>query len=86
MAKGFAQKEGIDFTKIFSPVSTKDAFRIIMAMVAHLDMELHKMDVKTTFVNGELDEEIYMVQPEGYIQPGKEYLVCKLNKSIYELK
>lgn len=58
VAKGFTQQEGIDFNETFSPVSTKDAFRIIMAPVAHFDMELHQMDVKTAFLNGDLEEEI----------------------------
>lgn len=86
VAKGFTQKEGIDFNETFSPVSTKDSFRIIMALVAHYDMELHQMDVKTAFLNGELEEIIYMKQPEGFVQTGKEEYVCKLKKSIYGLK
>ena len=60
MAKGFTQKEGIDYKDTFSPVSKKDSLRIIMALVAHFDLELHQMDVKTTFLNGNLDEDIYM--------------------------
>ncbi|RVW73385.1 Retrovirus-related Pol polyprotein from transposon TNT 1-94 [Vitis vinifera] len=60
VAKGFTQKEGIDFKETFSPVSTKDSFRIIMALVAHYDLELHQMDVKTAFLNGDIDETIYM--------------------------
>ncbi|RVW74320.1 Retrovirus-related Pol polyprotein from transposon TNT 1-94 [Vitis vinifera] len=60
IAKGFTQKEGIDFKETFSPVSTKDSFRIIMALVAHYDLELHQMDVKTAFLNGDIDETIYM--------------------------
>ena len=66
MAKGFTQKEGIDYKDTFSPVSKKDSLRIIMALVAHFDLELHQMDVKTTFLNGNLDEDIYMEQPEGF--------------------
>ena len=60
MAKGFTQKKGVDFKEIFSLVSTKDSFRIIMALVAHFDLELHQMDVKTTFLNGDLSETMYM--------------------------
>ena len=61
VAKGFTQKERIDFKETFSPVSTKDSFRTIMALVAHFDLELHQMDVKTAFLNGDIDETIYMV-------------------------
>ena len=61
MAKGFTQKEGIDYKETFSLVSSKDSFRIIMALVAHFDLELHQMDVKITFLNGDIDETVYMV-------------------------
>ena len=71
MAKDFTQREGIDYNKIFSPVSCKDSFRIIMALVAHYDLELHQMDVKTAFLNGDFDENVYMVQPKGFIIKGK---------------
>ncbi|KAI5324142.1 hypothetical protein L3X38_033215 [Prunus dulcis] len=86
VAKGFTQKEGIGYKETFSPVSTKDAFRIVMALIAQYDLFLHQMDVKTAFLNGRLDEEIYMVQYEGFIKDGEEHLVCKLKKSIYGLK
>jgi len=58
VAKGFTQREGIDFTKIFSPVSSKDSFRTIMTLVAHFDLELYQMDVKTVFLNDDIDETI----------------------------
>ena len=86
VAKGFTQKEGIDFTETFSPVSSEDSFRIIMALTAHFDLELHQMDVKTAFLNGDLWETFYMKQPEGFEEHGKEHLVCELKKSIYGLK
>ena len=66
VAKGFTQNEGIDYNETFSPVSTKDSFRIVMALVAHFDMELHEMDVKTAFLTGDLNEIIFMAQPEGF--------------------
>ncbi|CAD5168045.1 unnamed protein product, partial [Musa acuminata subsp. malaccensis] len=72
VAKGFSQKEGIDYNETFSPISKKDSLRIVMALIAHYDLELHQMDVKTSFLNGDLDEEIYMEQPEGFIEKGKE--------------
>ena len=86
VAKGFTQKEGIDYNETFSPVSKKDSFRIIMALVAHFNLELHQMDVKTAFLNGDLEEEVYMKQPEGFFSNEGENLVCKLKKSIYGLK
>uniref|UniRef100_A0A6N2L229 Retrovirus-related Pol polyprotein from transposon TNT 1-94 n=1 Tax=Salix viminalis TaxID=40686 RepID=A0A6N2L229_SALVM len=86
VAKGFTQKDGIDYTETFSPVSKKDSLRIVLALVAHYDLELHQMDVKTAFLNGELEEEIYMDQPEGFVATGTENLVCRLRKSIYRLK
>jgi transposase InsO family protein len=86
VAKGFTQKEGIDYKETFSPVSSKDSFRIIMALVAHFDLELHQMDVKTAFLNGDIDETIYMVQPENFVSDDAKQMVCKLKKSIYGLK
>ncbi|KAJ9561683.1 hypothetical protein OSB04_006843 [Centaurea solstitialis] len=86
VAKGYTQKEGIDYQETFSPVSRKDSLRIVMALISHFDLELHQMDVKTTFLNGDLHENVYMTQPEGFISKGQEHLVCKLKKSIYGLK
>ena len=86
VAKGFTQKEGIDYIETFSLVSSKDSFRIIMALTAHFDLELHQMDVKTAFLNGDIDETIYMVQPENFVFGDPKKMVCKLKKSIYGLK
>jgi len=57
-----------------------------MALVVQYDLELHQMDVKTAFLNGNLEEEVYMDKPEGFAIKGKDYMVCKLKKSIYGLK
>uniref|UniRef100_A0ACD5WQX7 Uncharacterized protein n=1 Tax=Avena sativa TaxID=4498 RepID=A0ACD5WQX7_AVESA len=86
VAKGFTQREGVDYNETFSPVSCKDSFRIIMALVAHFDLELHQMDVKTAFLNGVLEENVYMKQPKGFFMEGKEHMGCLLKKSIYGLK
>ena len=81
VAKGFTQKGCIDYKETCSPVSNKDFLRIIMALVAHYDLELHQMDVKTSFLNENLEEEVYMDQPEGFSMKGKEHMVYKLKKS-----
>ncbi|KAL4388039.1 hypothetical protein GQ457_09G022720 [Hibiscus cannabinus] len=86
VAKGFTQREGINYTETFSPVSKKDSLRIVLALVAQFDLELQQMDVKTAFLNGDLEEEVYMKQPEGFSSSDGENLVCKLKKSIYGLK
>ena len=86
VAKGFTQREGVDFVETFSPVSKFTSIRIISALMAYYDLELHQMDVKIAFLNGHLEEEIYMLQPEGFGEKGKENMVCKLNISIYGLK
>ena len=67
-------------------MSSKYSVRIIMAITTHFDLELHKMDVRTTFLNRDLVEDIYMSQPIGFEEVGKENMVCKLQKSIYGLK
>ncbi|KAL4340454.1 hypothetical protein GQ457_08G012720 [Hibiscus cannabinus] len=86
VAKGFTQREGIDYTETFSHVSKKDSLRIVLALVTQFDLELQQMDVKTAFLNGDLEEEVYMKQPEGFSSSDGENLVCKLKKSIYGLK
>ena len=78
MTKDFTQREGIYYNEIFSPVSCKDSFRIIMALVAYYDLELHQMDVKMVFLNGDLEENVYMAQPKGFVVEGKERMGCRL--------
>ena len=86
VAKGYAQTEGVDYQETFAPVAKFSAIRALLAMAAHFDLELHQMDVRTAFLNGDLDHDIYMTQPEGFTVPGQEHLVCKLQKSLYGLK
>ena len=74
VVKGFAQKEGIDFTEIFSLVVKMSSIRVILGLIAALDLECEQLDVKTTFLHGELKEEIYIEQLEGFIEKGKEGL------------
>ena len=77
---------GIDHTDIYSPVVKHTSVRTLLGLVASNDYELEQLDVTTTFVNGELEKEIFMQQPEGFVVPGKEDYVCKLKKSLYGLK
>ena len=86
VAKGYTQKEGIDYEETFSPVAMLKSIRILLSIAAYFDYEIWQMDVKTAFLNGSLDECIYMKQPEGFITNGQEHLLCKLNRSIYGLK
>ncbi|GJU97516.1 retrovirus-related pol polyprotein from transposon TNT 1-94 [Tanacetum coccineum] len=86
VVKGYAQKEGINFNEIFSPVVRMTTIRVVLALCATYDLHLEQLDVKTVSRQGNLKEEIYMLQPEGFKQKGKENLVCRLNKSLYGLK
>ena len=86
VAKGYAQKYGIDYDEIFSPVVRFSSTRFLLAFAVQHDLLIHQMDVKIAFLNGKLNEEIYMKQPEGYVKPGEEHLVCKIEKSLYGLK
>lgn len=86
VAKGYSQKYGIDYDETFSPVVRFSSIRALLAFAVKNGMFIHQMDVVTAFLNGKLDQELYMEQPEGYVKPGEEHLVCKLNKSLYGLK
>jgi hypothetical protein len=86
VVKGFGQKKGIDFGEIFSPVVKMSSIRVILSLAASLSLEIDQFDVKTAFLHGNLEEEIYMEQPDGFKAKGKESLVCRLKKSLYGLK
>ncbi|KAF2359941.1 Reverse transcriptase RNA-dependent DNA polymerase [Trinorchestia longiramus] len=86
VAQGYAQKFGVDFDESFSPVVRFESVRAVLALAAKHNLQLHHMDVATAFLNGELSEEIYLTQPEGFVSEGNENLVCRLNKSQYGLK
>jgi len=86
VVKGYAQKKGIDFNEIFSPVVRLTTIRVVMSMCITFDIHLEQLDVKTTFFHRELEDEIYMLQLKGFEEKGKENLVCRLNKSLYGLK
>jgi len=86
VVKGFSQRKGVDFEEIFSPFVKMSSIRAVLGLTTSLDLEIEQMDVKTTFLHGDLDKEIYMEQPEGFVAKGKEGYVCKLKKSLYGLK
>nr|GEU41282.1 hypothetical protein [Tanacetum cinerariifolium] len=86
VAKGFTQTYGVDYEETFSPVVDIRAIRILIAIAVFYDYEKWKIDDKTAFLNGYLDEDIYMVQPEGFIYPKHPRKICKLQRSIYGLK
>ncbi|KAG8485491.1 hypothetical protein CXB51_021304 [Gossypium anomalum] len=86
VAKGYSQVPGVDFTDVVSPVVKHSSIRALLGIVAMHDLELEQLDVKTAFLHGELEEDIYMQQPEGFTVSEKEDYVCLLKKSLYGLK
>lgn len=86
VAKGFSQKPGVDYNETFSPVVRHSSLRLLFALSLKLDLEITHLDVKTAFLNGYLQEIVYMEQPECFVTKGNESKVCKLNRAIYGLK
>ena len=86
MAQGFTQKFGSDYNETFCPIVRLESVRTLIALSVQYGLKLHQVDVTTAFLNGELEEEVFMRQPEGFVTPGKEQFVCRLKKSIYGLK
>ena len=78
VAKGYSQKEGINFSEVFSPIVRHTSIRTLLSIVADQDLELEQMDVKIVFLHGHLEESIYMEQPSGFQEPGVEGKVCLL--------
>ncbi|GJS63043.1 putative ribonuclease H-like domain-containing protein [Tanacetum coccineum] len=86
VARGYRQEEGIDFEESFAPVARLEAIRIFLAFAAHMNMVVYQMDVKTAFLNGNLREEVYVSQPDGFVDKDKPNHVYKLKKALYGLK
>jgi hypothetical protein len=86
VAKGYVQREGVDFEEVFAPVARLDSVRLLIAMAAQEGWEVHHLDVKSAFLNGELEEEVYVTQPPGFAKVGEERKVLKLRKALYGLR
>ena len=86
VAKGFRQVQGVDYDETFSLVAMLKSVRIMLAITADFDYEIWQMDVKMAFLNGNLTEDVYMIQLVGFVDPVNAEKVCKLQKSIYGLK
>lgn len=85
VVKSYAQKQGIDYDEVFAPVSRLDTVRLLIALAAQENWEVHHMDVKSAFLNGDLQEEVYVQQPSGFVVAGGEHKVLKLKKALYGL-
>ncbi|GKB02606.1 retrovirus-related pol polyprotein from transposon TNT 1-94, partial [Tanacetum coccineum] len=86
VARGYRQDDGINFEESFAPVARLEAIRILLAFAAHMNMVVYQMDVKTAFLNGNLQEEVYVSQPDGFVDKDNPNHVYKLKKSLYGLK
>ncbi|GKG21436.1 retrovirus-related pol polyprotein from transposon TNT 1-94, partial [Tanacetum coccineum] len=86
VARGYCQEEGINFEESFASVTRLEAIRIFLAFAAHMNMVIYQMDVKTAFLNGNLREEVYVSQPEGFVDPDNPNHMYKLKKALYGLK
>ena len=86
VAQGYSQMEGVDYDETFSPVARMETVRILLALACHLKFKLYQMDVKTTFLNRPLKEDVYVAQPKGFIDPHFLDHVLYLRKALYELK
>ena len=86
VAKGYSQTKGIDYAETFAPVAKLNTIRLLIALATKYNWKLNQLDVKSAFLNGELKEEVYLTQPEGFVEKGQEHLVCKLKKALYGLK
>ena len=80
VAQGYSQRPGLDYEETLSPVVRFESVRTVAALAAQNNLKLHQMDVTTAFLNGELQEEVYMKQPEGFVEKGKESMVCRLRR------
>jgi hypothetical protein len=86
VARGFTQKEGIDYNETFASIARYTSIRVIIALASIFGWKLHQMDVKPTFLNGKIEQEVFVEQPDGFVLHNKDTHVCKLRKALYGLK
>jgi hypothetical protein len=86
VAKGYSKTKCIDYAETFSLVAKLNTIRMLISLATKYHWKMHQLHVKSTFLNGELKEEVYLTQPKGFVEKGQEHLVCKLNKALYGLK
>ena len=86
VAKGYVQRHGIDYDEVFAPVARVETIRMVIALAASKNWEIHHLDVKTAFLHGELKEEVYVTQPEGFVIKGEETKFYRLHKALYGLR
>ena len=86
VCKGYAQEEGIDYGETFAPIARLEGVRMLLAYAAHKKFKVYQMDVKSTFLNGILEEEVYIEQHGGFVDPDNRDMLCRLHKDLYGLK
>ena len=86
VAKGYAQIQGVDYDEVFAPVARLEIVRILLSLAAQGEWEVHHMNVKSAFLNGDLQEEVYVMQPPGFVDPKTPTKVLRLKKALYGLK
>jgi hypothetical protein len=86
VARGFSQKEGVDYEETIAPLARYTSIKDVISLASVTGWRIHHMDVKTTFLNGVIEEEVYIEKPQGFEVHGMEYHVCRLKKALYRLK
>lgn len=86
MARGYSQQYGVDYKEVFSPIARLETVRLVLALAAHAGWPVFHFDVQSAFLNGDIQEEVFVMQPEGHTVEGSEELVYRLRKALYGLK